>query len=35
VVIVAVPHSSYASLQIPKKTEVIDLWGITKKKNSL
>ncbi len=32
VVIIGVPHSSYKGLIIPEKAEVIDLWGITKKK---
>lgn len=31
VVIVAVPHSTYKSLVIPKHVEVIDLWGVTNK----
>ena len=31
VVIVAVPHSAYKGLILPRKTEVIDLWGITRK----
>ncbi|MEK6984364.1 MAG: nucleotide sugar dehydrogenase [Nanoarchaeota archaeon] len=31
VVIVAVPHSAYKGIVIPKNIEVIDLWGITKK----
>lgn len=31
VVIVAVPHSAYKGLIIPKETEVVDLWGVTKK----
>ena len=30
VVIVAVPHSAYKGLAMPAKTEVVDLWGITK-----
>lgn len=31
VVIVAVPHSAYKGLVMPKHIEVIDLWGVTKK----
>jgi len=30
VVIVAIPHSAYKGLDIPKNTEVLDLWKITK-----
>jgi UDP-N-acetyl-D-mannosaminuronic acid dehydrogenase len=28
VIIVGVPHSAYSSLNVPARTEVIDLWGI-------
>lgn len=28
VVIVAVPHSAYQGILVPKKTEVVDLWGV-------
>lgn len=31
VVVIGVPHSAYKSLVIPKKIEVVDLWGIIKK----
>ena len=31
VVIVAVPHSAYKNMSIPKNIKVIDLWGVTKK----
>ena len=31
VVIIGVPHSAYKSLIIPENTEVVDLWGVTKK----
>lgn len=30
VVVVAVPHSAYKGLTIPKRVEVIDLWKVTK-----
>lgn len=30
VIIIGVPHSRYRGMVIPKKKEVIDLWGITK-----
>lgn len=30
VVIIGVPHSAYNNLRVPAKTEVVDLWGITK-----
>lgn len=33
VVIIGVPHSAYKELAIPEKTEVIDLWGILKRKD--
>lgn len=32
VVIIGVPHSAYKGLVIPEKTEVIDLWDVTKRK---
>jgi UDP-N-acetyl-D-mannosaminuronic acid dehydrogenase len=32
IVIVAVPHSAYKGLVIPARIEVVDLWGITKRK---
>lgn len=31
IIIIGVPHSAYKTLAIPKKVEVVDLWGITKK----
>ena len=31
VIIVAVPHSAYKNITIPKNKESVDLWGITKK----
>lgn len=31
VVVVGVPHSAYNGLSIPKRVEVIDLWGATKR----
>jgi len=31
IVIVGVPHSAYIGLSIPKRAEVIDLWGATKR----
>ena len=31
VVIVAVPHSAYKGLVIPRGIEVVDLWGVVKK----
>ena len=31
VIIVAVPHSAYNSLKIPKGKEVVDLWKVVKK----
>jgi len=31
VIIVAVPHSAYKDLVIPKDKEVVDLWHVTKK----
>ncbi len=31
VVIVGVPHTAYRGLVIPKKAEVIDLWGVVKR----
>ncbi len=33
VVIIGVPHSAYKRLSIPKKVEVIDLWGVVKRNN--
>lgn len=33
VVVVGVPHSAYKGLFIPKHIEVVDLWGVTKKKD--
>ncbi|MBN4049081.1 nucleotide sugar dehydrogenase [archaeon AH-315-M20] len=33
VIIVAVPHSSYKELTIPKEKHVVDLWNVTKKNN--
>ena len=30
VIIVAVPHSAYKGLAIPKGKEVVDLWGVVK-----
>ena len=35
VVIIGVPHSAYKQLAIPNQTEVVDLWGIISKNNSL
>ncbi|MBU89917.1 nucleotide sugar dehydrogenase [Candidatus Woesearchaeota archaeon] len=32
IVIVAVPHSAYKNLIIPKNIEVVDLWNVTEKK---
>ena len=34
VVIVAVPHSAYKGLVIPANVEVVDLWGVTKKRGN-
>jgi UDP-N-acetyl-D-mannosaminuronic acid dehydrogenase len=34
IVIVATPHSAYKNLRIPKKTEVIDIWGVFAKEQS-
>lgn len=34
VVIVAVPHSAYKGLEIPKNVDVVDLWGVVKKEDS-
>ena len=34
VVIVGVPHSAYKELFIPKRVEVIDLWGVIKGKDA-
>ena len=31
VVIIGVPHSAYKELKFPKKVEVVDLWGITRR----
>lgn len=31
VVIIGVPHSAYKGIDFPKKVEVVDLWGVTKK----
>jgi len=31
VIIVAVPHSAYGGIDIPKGKEVVDLWNVTKK----
>lgn len=31
IVIIGVPHSAYANLDIPDHVEVVDLWGITRK----
>lgn len=33
VIIIGAPHSAYKGLSIPEKAEVIDLWGIVKRKN--
>ena len=33
VVIIGVPHSAYKGLSIPENVEVVDLWGVTKKKS--
>ena len=32
IIIIGVPHSAYKGLEIPKKAEVVDLWGVIKKK---
>ena len=32
VIIVGVPHSAYKDFEIPDNVEVVDLWGITKRK---
>lgn len=32
VVIIGVPHSAYKQLKIPEGTEIVDLWGVTRKK---
>lgn len=32
VVIIGVPHSAYKGIIIPENVEIVDLWGITKKK---
>ena len=32
VIIIGVPHSAYKKLKIPKNKEIIDLWGIIKKR---
>ena len=29
IIIIGVPHSTYKKLHFPKKTVMIDLWGIT------
>ena len=34
VVIVGVPHSAYKGLFVPKRVEVIDLWGVIKEKDA-
>jgi UDP-N-acetyl-D-mannosaminuronic acid dehydrogenase len=31
IVIIGVPHSAYKNLAIPKKVEVVDLWGVIKR----
>lgn len=33
VVVVGVPHSAYNGIVMPKHVEVVDLWGVTKKKD--
>jgi UDP-N-acetyl-D-mannosaminuronic acid dehydrogenase len=33
IIIVGVPHKAYKKLRIPKRVEMIDLWGIVGKKN--
>lgn len=33
IIIVAVPHSAYKGMVIPRKIDVVDLWGITKRKD--
>jgi UDP-N-acetyl-D-mannosaminuronic acid dehydrogenase len=33
IIIVGVPHQAYRKLRIPKRVELIDLWGIVGKKN--
>lgn len=30
VVVVAVPHSAYKGMVIPKNVDVVDLWGVVK-----
>ena len=32
VIVIGVPHSAYKGLEIPGEAEVVDLWGIIKKK---
>ncbi len=32
IIVVGVPHSAYEGLIIPDHVEVVDLWGVTKKK---
>ena len=34
VVIVAIPHSAYKGLVLPRKIEVVDLWGVTKRQSN-
>ena len=34
IVIIGVPHSAYKELMIPAPVEVVDLWGITKRKGT-
>jgi len=35
VVIVGAPHSAYANLDVPPSVELIDVWGITKRRGNL
>ena len=32
IIVIGAPHSAYKNLKFPKKTTMIDLWGITAKK---
>ncbi len=32
IIIIGVPHKAYRSLKIPRKAEVVDLWGITRQR---
>ena len=34
IIIIAIPHSAYKGLVIPKNVDVVDLWGVTKKEGA-